>query len=580
MLAFIKANYKVGDRMEITSSEGVFTGHVEYVTDKYIILRQPNGQICGIADADVRTFRAEMPEAVVPQTVPVTQPPVYAPAEDGEADSGQESALEEPAGSDAGQPAPSEETETGHTVFEPKVVGHIDLERLQQIDPKYGRRRYFKSEDDRENSNTEQTEDEWHSGNDNAYGGEYGQRRANFVSAKGRITYYNADRRYGFIHDYASDNNFYFNVQQIADPALYDVLRKGTKVAYTPDRNSQGFAARCLHLPNTFDELLVLAENQFDMRRLQTARNLVEHVLEADPDYAPAKELLEEINATVPAPRFAQTGGNPGNFATQYNSNVLYAQAKKAYLNKNFAEAEDFYLKAIDAGEKVESCVKDLVMLYVSRYKQVEDAEEKEAARQKAIDFLEAHRSLLPDNLTSKQFLALNYYLPILDFENFVRVVDDIMTSPQVANALSRRVFYLWQKSIALNKMGRSEEALSLIETGLELAPRNRQLSNLKHAILHPELFQKNASLDEAGDVPAGQAMEECPAAGYGAEPAPAAAEAVSEASEPVEPVAEPLVGDEEPEAGAPAAEDSAAPDDSTGTPQPDSWWDALRRSY
>ena len=54
MLNYIKANYRAGDSIEITSSEGVFTGNIEYVTDKFIILRQPNGQICGIAAAKQR----------------------------------------------------------------------------------------------------------------------------------------------------------------------------------------------------------------------------------------------------------------------------------------------------------------------------------------------------------------------------------------------------------------------------------------------------------------------------------------------------------------------------------------------
>ena len=53
MLNYIKANYRAGDSIEITSSEGVFTGNIEYVTDKFIILRQPNGQICGIATANI-----------------------------------------------------------------------------------------------------------------------------------------------------------------------------------------------------------------------------------------------------------------------------------------------------------------------------------------------------------------------------------------------------------------------------------------------------------------------------------------------------------------------------------------------
>lgn len=87
---------------------------------------------------------------------------------------------------------------------------------------------------------------------------------------------------------------------------------------------------------------------------------------------------------------------------------------------KDYDKAEEQYLKAIEANEKAESCVKDLLTLYVSRYKQSDDFEVKSEERRKASEFLEKHRSLLTDNLTTKQFLALNYYLPIQDYDKFL----------------------------------------------------------------------------------------------------------------------------------------------------------------
>ena len=100
---------------------------------------------------------------------------------------------------------------------------------------------------------------------------------------------------------------------------------------------------------------------------------------------------------------------------------------------------------------------------------------------------MSAHRDQLTDSLTTKQFLALNYYLPIQAYDEFIATVDSIMTDPQVANSVARKVFYMWQKAISLNKLGRTDEALELIEKGLELAPFNRQLINLRENILHPE---------------------------------------------------------------------------------------------
>lgn len=548
MLKYIKANYKAGDSIEITTSEGGMIGEIEYVTDKFIILRQPNGQICGIAASDVRTFTAQTPEPVVPTGKPVTAPPADEDydntADENEATQNRENHTEN--GEEADQTLINESLAA---VSEPKVVGHIDLDRLQRIDPRFSRRRYFRH--DNEEGETDE-EDENAENDAQADGNMY--RRNAYVGAKGRITYYNNERRYGFIQDYKSEDSLYFHIQQVADPRLYDYLRKGTKVVYTTDRNAQGFVARCVHLPKSFDDVLMLANDEYDARHFNTARDLVNHLLEIDPEYKPAKDLLDEINDAAPSrfTPFAQQ--QQFHSASQYMPNTLYARAKRAFLDKDNRKAEELYKQAIEAGEKVETCVKDLVTLYVSEYKQQEEGEAKEAARQKAVEFLNGHRDLLPDNLTNKQFLALNYYLPILDLHKFIELVDEIMADPQVSKILSRRVFYIWQKAIAYNKMNRVDEALDLIEEGLTLSPYNRQLANLKNQILNPEIN--------------GRAEEAMPAL-------PASDETASSTPEAASPE------DAAPEAASPedaAAETAAAPaDNNSGNPQPDSWWDDLK---
>ena len=47
MLNYIKANYRAGDSIEITSSEGVFTGNIEYVTDKYHLVHSASSRMAG-----------------------------------------------------------------------------------------------------------------------------------------------------------------------------------------------------------------------------------------------------------------------------------------------------------------------------------------------------------------------------------------------------------------------------------------------------------------------------------------------------------------------------------------------------
>ena len=173
----------------------------------------------------------------------------------------------------------------------------------------------------------------------------------------------------------------------------------------------------------------------------------------------------------------------------------------------------------------------------MSRYKQSDDPEVKNEERRKASEFLEKNRSLLADNLTTMQFLALNYYLPIQDYEKFLEMVEEILVDPQVSRVTSRKVFYLWQKGIALNKLGRKEEALQLVEEGLSIAPYNRQLQSLRDCINNPETDDEKPAATQADETPSAESEPE--ALETEAVPAEEAEEAESEAEETSEQAAE-----------------------------------------
>lgn len=561
MLSFIKANYKTGDAIDITCSDGSVQGQIEHVSSSYIVLRLANGNICGIAAADVRSFTAASPVALMPTQVPATVMPEpeaeAAPEAEQKAEQKAVPQAAENAAPAEAEEKSAEEKPTAKRVEEyknvelfevpektrleaPKAIGFINLDAVDRK-----RHSYF-NDKRRDNHTTGSSLSETEQAYERSFA------TTEFVPAKGQITYYNADRHYGFIHDQKSGNDLYFYVNSVADPALYDQLRRGTRVCYTIGRNKQGFTATCIHLPHTVADLLQMADDNIGDHKLQQAEGLISHVLEVAPNNADAKELLDQLHEATPAPRFAPT--EKGGPALQYNPYATYAAAKKAYLEKEYDKAEELYKKAIAAGEKVESCVKDLVTLYVSLYKQAEDEAEKQSFLAKAKDIMATHGQTLPDNLTTKQFLALNYYLPIQDFEAFIKTVDELMEDPSVSGTLSRRVFFMWQKGIALNKMGRSEEALALADEGLALVPRYRQLQNLRNFILDPEPEEQEAEAADAAAEPAASAVAEPAAANTTASAAPAAAAADN------------------------AAEPAAPADDTTGEEKSDEWWDELKK--
>ena len=88
-------------------------------------------------------------------------------------------------------------------------------------------------------------------------------------------------------------------------------------------------------------------------------------------------------------------------------------------------------------------------------------------------------------------------------------MVDEILNDSQISGVTSRKVFYLWQKGIALNKLGRKEEALELVEEGLAIAPFNRQLQNLRDNINNPEVGEGFSAAEENAEE--AQAPAEAP---------------------------------------------------------------------
>ena len=496
MLEFIKKNYQVGDPIEITTSAGVYTGQIEFIHNKYIVLRQDNGKICGIAGSDIFSFKADIPEEILTGKTQWE-------ADDCGCVSMELASQKTALADDKDEMITDEETEDEYIVddeeheeneeqtltvthIEPKVVGHIDLEKLQQIDPKFSQRNYFNRDEVRDESEVnsyQNIEDKNHK-----FDTEDEQRQP-YIPAKGCVTYFNYEHRYGFIHDFASDADLYFKMHQIAEPMLLDRIRKGTKVVYSIDHNAQGPTANCLHLPHPINTLFIIAENCIDSYKYYFAREILEHILEIYPDNKDAQEMLEETKQPEGNTRYgyANNKKHVETAPTVYNPSFIYAQAKRAYLKKELTEAENLYLQALEAREKPESCVKDLVTLYVSKFKQAEDETIKYDVCSKADELLQKYGEFLPDNMTTKQFLALNYYLPIGEYEKFITVVNEIMESPQVSHVVSRRVFYLWQKGLALYKLGKTDEALTLVEDTLQLSPHNRQLLSLKNLILHPE---------------------------------------------------------------------------------------------
>lgn len=494
MLSFIYANYHKGDTIEIGCSAGIITGNIELVTPKYIVLLLPNGKCVGIAAADVHTFNAPQRNWVVPATDADT---TDIPTQRADTDLAYDDTHE------GNTPTPQETAEAEDTL-PCKVVGKLSASELQRIDPKLRHRQYFRRlrEDGQTDESTDTVnadtagdperpsryEDDSLAEHAEAISAQRLNDDTQYIPADGQITFYSHDRRYGFIHDNSRDLDVYFHYSQIIDQRLYPYLTKGIKVCYNIERNSHGFSAQNVHFPCHLSDLAEMGRHLISLRYFRQAEVLVRKLYDIDPQAPEIQELAKHLRPGV-------IGGNEEN-SPYYEAFTEYMTGKKCFLDKKYDEAEAAYLKAIELNQRPESCVKDLLTLYVSLFKQTDDPQEKETRRRKALDFLAAHHHLLPDNLTNKQFVARNVYQALQDFEAYIAALDEILADPQVKHS-SRYPYYLAQKAAEYLKYGHKDEAAAIIDEGLLVAPANRQFLRLKS-----QLNQDNMQPDAAATRP------------------------------------------------------------------------------
>ena len=501
MLAFINANYRKGDNILIHCSEGSVEGSIISVSSQSIILQLPNGLVCGIAASDIRSFTAASPIPMQPAEghdyqIPAEEQPLESPFHTEAPESAEQPEAETKAKADGqcqsvGEAiGPQKEPETFHTTLpkeesQVKVVGRISLDQLKRMDPRSANRPRFKeyaSTDDARASLS----------------------NAPFVAAMGRITYYNREKRYGFIRDFQSDSDLYFHNSQVADRKLFDRLGKGTKVAYTMTTNDHGNVALCVHLPHNVDDLLDMADENIEKGYYNLADGLLEHVLAVDPDNADARDMSIEVKNLLPkkpAKEAKETKEHKQPTTADTSLTTNYAIAKKAIIDKDFDRAEDYFKRAIDEEERTPSAVKDLLQVFVMRYKSVETDAEREMWYDEAVKAYEHYRDLLPDDLTTLQFLAANFYLPLQDYEHYLTLTERILEQPDLPTA--KRVFYIWQRAMAYQKMNDTDKAIATAREGLAICPTHVQLKNFLHAIEEQQAADAAASAPEGAGIAA-----------------------------------------------------------------------------
>ena len=298
---------------------------------------------------------------------------------------------------------------------------------------------------------------------------EHEEENRKIVPSLGTIKSVFIDRRFGFIRDAHLGKNIYFSLNQFIDKSITISSTTLTElpVIYSIQEDERGEKAMSIHKSGKVSELIKLAQDLEREGEYKHAAKVIEHVLNEYPNNFAAYQFREKLYKT-------HSQLKP---KVYYN---LYEKAKKYKLAKDYTNAIDFLKKAIEAGEKLESSIKDLGSLYVQLYKM--DENESGSYRELAIKLIDDYKSELPNTLSTLYYLE-NFYYSIQDYDNFIKVAENLLDNKTFSKDKSRYSQLLCKIAVAYVQSNDIDQAIDKIEEALAIDSTNVWAVKLKAAI-------------------------------------------------------------------------------------------------
>ena len=289
----------------------------------------------------------------------------------------------------------------------------------------------------------------------------------------GEVKFVDISRNFGFIADGKTNQDVYFSLSQIVDEDPSQLQWSHTPVVYTLQNDPQGTKAVTVHKPRKIKEMLSIAESLSERGEYKHAFNLVDQILKEYPDNFSADTLKRDLTRRYPI--YAHKDREYSN---------AYGKAKRYHSEKKYDKAIEYYLKAINKGEKVESSIKDLGMLYAFLYKSElgKDSDKAEQYRTKALKLMEDFSDGLSNSVSTWNYLE-NFYYSVKSFDIFIKVVDNLLDECEIRRDKSRSSALLHKKAVALIQLNEMQDAIDTLDEALEVDSTNQSAIKLKALI-------------------------------------------------------------------------------------------------
>lgn len=296
------------------------------------------------------------------------------------------------------------------------------------------------------------------------------QENLKIVPAIGTVINVWEERRFGFIHNQKTGHDLYFSFNDIIDnikPSRYQGL------VFTESTNSQGYKAVSIHRPATVKDFLILAENQANNNNIEGALDILEQILLQYPENYDAikyKNKYEKLYRPYKKPHLHKS------------IDSLYSKANDFKLRKKYEEAIKWYKQAIIDRNKTVSAIKDLAMLYVALFRSNYN-EQSSFWKEEAIKLIEQNGHLLPQNISTWNFLLNNFYFPLGNYEKSIEIIETLLEERFIKSDNIRYSMLLHTKAYNFLRLNKLEEAQETIEEALSFNPQNSAAIQLKEQI-------------------------------------------------------------------------------------------------
>ena len=472
MFDFIKSTYKKGDKLKLTCVNGEFIGEILFISEDSIILKTDEGKTCGIKGCDISFFEEETTQStLIPgedtetnNLIPDTVDKIPSTESDRNEESPTESIVDQKIDTIASSTTEDEEENNQDKKPKLKIVGKIDIDAINQATrPRKAKIPKDKSKPTKTLKGLESLrsllEDQHRRENEKQ------------VPAIGKIKCAFPDRNFGFIIDAKSGTDLFFSFEQLIDSRivskssgyLYEL-----PVIYSIQNKEKGDIAVSIHRPGKVSELIKLAEELANEENIKHSVRVVEHILNEYPDNFTAYEFKKQLSKAL------------FNVTSKAYSTNLYFKAKNFDMAKDYPNAIDYYLKAIEADIKLESSIKDLGSLYAKLFK--DGGEDAEMYRQKAIQLMKDHEKDLPQSLSTLNYLE-GFYYSIQYYDAFIEIAQQLLERDELISDKSRSSLLLCKIAVAYVQTDKIIQAIELLDEAQTLDPNNVRAIKLKSAI-------------------------------------------------------------------------------------------------